>query len=519
MIFIPFFKKIDWSQPPIITLLLIVVNCIIFMVFQSNDNELTEQAYQYYLKSDLPTIEIPLYAGYLQKRNDWQNAATYQAYLDNKDQQQQSPMTRQRVQLEALGIDPEQYQLMQLVGPMFIDDEFRHQLSSGVLFDSTASFQHWQLLNGQFEERLNKTVTYRHGLKPNAPSIWTLFSNMFLHGGYEHLIGNMIFLFIIGFVVEAALGKVYFSVGYIVAGLVGGILYIIVNSHSHTPTIGASGAIAGLMGMYTVLFGLRKINFFYFVFVYFDYVKAPAIILLPIWLGHEIFELIRNAHSGVNYFAHIGGLSSGAMFAFIMKHYFNKANIDYLDQEAKEEAKKDQFETAMQYIASMQVGKALPILKQLSEQHPQNREYLLQWYKAAKLQPDTDDYHSAAQRIMLLKDKNPITFKLIHDTYLEYLKFARPKPRINIQLCLQLILVFAVAKYFTEAEKLLQMIKNHKMKDSVAESILVLANAFQKANQTAKCQSYLQLLTTEFANTASSHEAHKRLQTLQNKTG
>jgi len=516
MIFIPFFKKIDWTQPPVITLLLILVNCVIFVVFQSDDAELTEQAYQYYLESELPTIEIPLYVEYLKQQNEWKKLTPYGEYLDAKQNADHSVTTdkKQHLQLNKLRRDTDEFQLVQLAGPMIMDSGFQQQLSGGKLFADHDSFSTWKKLNTEFQNRLNKVVTYRHGLKPNAPTISSFFTNMFLHGGYDHLIGNMIFLFIIGFVVEAALGKFSFSIGYVVAGLIGGILYVISNANSQIPTIGASGAIAGLMGMYTVLFGLRKINFFYFIFVYFDYVKAPAIILLPIWLGHEFLQLFWNSNSGVNYFAHIGGLSSGALFAFIVKHYFNKVNIDYLDQEIKEEAKANQLETALEYLGDMQVTKALALLKQLCNEHPQNREYLMQWYKAAKLQPDSDDYHTAAARIMQIKDKDPKAYQLIFNTYQEYMKFAKPKPRINAQLCLHLIWVFTRGKYFEEAEKLIAVIKNHKLKEPVAEAILTLATAFQKSNQPSKCLTYLKLLTQDFSQTASSIEAHKRLQTL-----
>ena len=504
MIFIPFFKKIDWSNPPLVTLLLILANCLIFFVFQGDDEKLAEQAYEFYLDSDLPNIEIPLYVKYLNAQQDWEKVTHYNEYLEAHEEKQDDAANEET-----------KYKLLMLLGPMKMDAGFYQQMKTGDLFEDKEKLQHWRTLNKEFESRLDQVTVFSHGLKPNDPTLVTLFSNMFLHGGFGHLLGNMIFLFIIGFVVEAALGRTSYTLAYILAGLCGGVLYIAFNSGSPIPTVGASGAIAGLMGMYTVLFGLRKINFFYFVFVYFDYVKAPAIVLLPIWLGHEIFQLLASSSDGVNYYAHIGGLCSGALFAFVMKRYLGRVNIDYLDQEEKDEEKKDQFETAMDYLASMQVGKALAILRPLAAEHPGNKEYLMHWYKAAKLQPAGEDYHVAARQVMLLKDKNPQTYQLIHDTYLEYMKTAQPKARMNAQLCLHLILSFALGKYFDDAEKLLAMIKNHKMKEPVAEVVLILANAFQKANDQKKCMAYLSLVAKEFESTTAAIEANKRLQSLQ----
>ena len=518
MIFIPFFGKIDWSNPPLVTFFLIITNCLIFFTFQGNDSELAVKAFEYYLDSELPNIEIPLYAKYLDQRNDWEQAEHYNDYLEQRDHTQNAETTDDMKPPDEED-ESSKMQLMMLVAPMKMDTQFYQQLHSGDLFEDKKKHQHWQTLNKEFDTRMNQVTTFRYGLKPNDPTLLTLFSNMFLHGGFGHLLGNMIFLFIIGFVVETALGKTAYSAGYLLTGLIGGALYIAFNSNSHVPTIGASGAIAGLMGMYTVLFGLRKINFFYYVLVYFDYIKAPAIILLPIWLGHELFQLLSSSNSGVNYYAHIGGICGGALFAFVMKHSLEKVNIDYLDRDEKHRHKTDQFETAMEYLAKMQVDKSLAILRLLVNEHPDSREYLLQWYKAAKLRPASDDFHNAALRVMMLKEKNSQTYQLIYNTYQEYMKLAQPKAKLNARLCLHLILTFALGKYFDDAEKLLTLVKNHKTKEPVAEVILTLANAFQKSDKQAKCRTYLALLTENFTETAAAAEASRRLHSLQDKAG
>jgi membrane associated rhomboid family serine protease len=527
MIFIPFFGKIDWSNPPLVTFILIITNCLIFFTFQANDNARAVQAFEYYLDSELPAIEMPLYVKYLDERNEWEQADRYRDFIEQKeytekyqsfDAQSEIPDDGERP-LASTGDEMAQTQRALLVVTMKSDSGFQQQLRNGNLFENNKTYQRWQSLNNQFESRMNKITTYQYGLKPNNPTLLTLFSNMFLHGGFGHLLGNMIFLFIIGFVVETALGKAAYSIGYLLTGLAGGALYIAFNSSSHIPTIGASGAIAGLMGMYTVLFGVRKINFFYFVFVYFDYIKAPAIVLLPIWLGHEIFQLLMSSNDGVNYFAHIGGIVSGAAFAALMKHGLGKVNIDYLDREEKQEQKTDQYETAMEHLAKMQVDKALALLRPLVSEHPDNRDYLLQWYKAAKLQPASDDFHEAAKCIMMLRDKNTKTYQLVYNTYQEYMKLAQPKAKLSAKLCLHLVLTFALGKYFNDAERLIVLVKNHKMKEPVAEAILALANAFQKADDAEKSRTYLELLRKNFAETAAASEADRRLNVLQEKAG
>jgi predicted Zn-dependent protease len=173
----------------------------------------------------------------------------------------------------------------------------------------------------------------------------------------------------------------------------------------------------------------------------------------------------------------------------------------------------------MEHLAKMQVDKALALLRPLVSEHPDNRDYLLQWYKAAKLQPASDDFHEAAKCIMMLRDKNTKTYQLVYNTYQEYMKLAQPKAKLSAKLCLHLVLTFALGKYFNDAERLIVLVKNHKMKEPVAEAILALANAFQKADDAEKSRTYLELLRKNFAETAAASEADRRLNTLQQKTG
>ena len=490
MFFIPFFRKVDWSNPPLVTILLIVLNCLIFVIFQSNDSKYTEQAYEYYLESDLPDIEIPLYFDYLKQNKHFQKVEEYQAYIDEGGEYR-------------LGV----------VVPLQQDTRFMRLLESGSLFADTTRFTTWKNLHGRFQAKLQKANWYSYGLKPNEPTAVTYITNMFLHGSWGHLIGNMVFLFIIGFVVEYALGRTSYLTGYLLAGLFGSVLYVLFNSDSHTATVGASGAIAGLMGMYTILFGLRKINFFYFVFVYFDYVKAPAIVLLPIWLGHEVVQLLMQSDQGINYYAHIGGLCSGALYAFIAKQYFG-VNLDYLDQNEKEDTEKQRYEQGMDLLAQMKPQEAATVFRSLVEEYPNNREYLLQWYNAAKRLPASEDFHAAANRILQLTAKDQQTYQLIRNTYNEYMKLAQPKPMLNSALLVNVMTSLSLGGFFEDAEKSLILLKRSKHKEQVAEATLILANAFHKANNSSKYQQYLELIAQEFSQTAAASEASRRLQWL-----
>ena len=114
---------------------------------------------------------------------------------------------------------------------------------------------------------------------------------MFLHGSVSHLIGNMIFLWLVGCILEYGMGRRYYPVLYILGGLIAVLLYFAVKHTSIVPLVGASGAIAGLMGAFGVIFGRERVRIFLSLGFYFNYFKVRAIYLLPLWVGNELYQL------------------------------------------------------------------------------------------------------------------------------------------------------------------------------------------------------------------------------------
>jgi membrane associated rhomboid family serine protease len=141
---------------------------------------------------------------------------------------------------------------------------------------------------------------------------------MFLHGGFLHLIGNMWFLYIFGDNVEDRLGHFRYLVFYMMCGLASGTSHLLLNWHSPIPTIGASGAIAGVMGAYFVLYPRAKVLTLIPIFVFFHFAEIPAFLFLGIWM---LFQFISAAASsvqadggGIAWWAHIGGFVFGIIF-------------------------------------------------------------------------------------------------------------------------------------------------------------------------------------------------------------
>ncbi len=144
-----------------------------------------------------------------------------------------------------------------------------------------------------------------------------LFSSMFLHGGWMHLLGNMLFLWIFGDNLEDEMGHLGFLVFYLVAGLAASFTQIIADPDSLIPVVGASGAIAGVMGGYLLLFPRARVDILLILIIFFRIFTIPAWIMLALWFGLQLFNGVLSdpETSGVAHWAHAGGFVAGVVLA------------------------------------------------------------------------------------------------------------------------------------------------------------------------------------------------------------
>ena len=150
---------------------------------------------------------------------------------------------------------------------------------------------------------------------PTAPTWLTLFTSMFMHGGLLHLGGNMLFLWIFGNNVEDSMGPLKFLAFYLVSGLAATSLQVAMDPGSTVPSLGASGAIAGVLGGYLLLFPRARVITLIFIILFFTILELPAILFLGIWILQQAlfayFDLLQPEGGGVAYMAHIGGFVAG----------------------------------------------------------------------------------------------------------------------------------------------------------------------------------------------------------------
>ena len=181
----------------------------------------------------------------------------------------------------------------------------------------------------QMDPATLKEFIFTWGLIParllgDSSDTWTtIFSSMFLHGGWFHIINNMWVLFIFGDNVEAGMGKIRYLVFYILSGVAAGLLQTYVLPSSLAPMIGASGAVAGVLGAYLILFPRSRIASLVPLLFIFTIVEIPAILFLIFWFVSQLysgwFSIQGGGESGIAWWAHIGGFLFGLVMVFFFR--------------------------------------------------------------------------------------------------------------------------------------------------------------------------------------------------------
>jgi len=170
---------------------------------------------------------------------------------------------------------------------------------------------------------LNGFIEY-YGLVPDHFQLSRVFISMFLHGGWMHVLGNMLFLWVFGGRIEDLLGHGKYLVFYLLSGTVAALGQVIASPYSTVPVVGASGAIAGVMGAYLIKFPRARILTLVFVIIFVTTIEIPAPIMLGYWFVIQLFSGLGSiartnlSQGGTAYFAHIAGFLAGMLLVSVM---------------------------------------------------------------------------------------------------------------------------------------------------------------------------------------------------------
>ncbi|MCX7556734.1 rhomboid family intramembrane serine protease [Xanthomonadaceae bacterium JHOS43] len=401
MLILPLHRPLTRATFPFVSAALVFVNVVVFALFQSGDGARVAALDEWYRSSGLAQLEWPDYLRYLENQG-------------NHDERQNA----QALDEGGRGAMLFQARLMDVRLESFLRDEARARGEAAVELVG---------LQRDYDERAGKIVTYRFVQRHSELDPVRLVAHAFLHGDVMHLVGNMFFLAALGLLVEGALGPWRFVALYLVGVAGAGLFSAAWNWGTPGGGLGASGAIAALMGAFCMLWGTRPVRFFWWFFVLFDYVRKPAIWLLPAWIGWEAFNMLFNREAGVGFDAHLGGLIVGALagWACVKTDQVRHDFLDETDEVPDIDAELAAIRTLM---GRMDLAAAEVRLDELAEREPQRLDVALARHRAAALAGRRSDAVRHALSALELPAANVGDVALQRAVLEECLPLDRPVP-------------------------------------------------------------------------------------------
>ncbi len=396
------------------TLALILANVFVFAFLQSGDERILQNAMAYYEQSDLGRVEFPAYA-------DWLRTHAADA--------------RQLQQIHEASTDIR-------IGMIESDAEFLDALDAGrIITPDMPGYADWHAKRVEFERIRDSTFTLGHALRFSHFEPGRMFSSMFLHGGVDHILGNMIFLAILGLLVEGALGPWWFLGLYLLGGTGATLVSLAWHWGDHGYGLGASGAIAALIGAYAVLWGRRKVRVFYWFFVVFDYTRVPALILLPVWFGWQVLSMWLDRDAHVAFDAHAGGILCGAALAYALRHR-GLVHDDFIEEETRAEQRADNeaaFKQALEHIGRLETPKARSLLERIDRDEPGRLDVIVALYRCARYGNAPAQLDAAAARVLAFPMKDDADAVGMKSVYDDYVKACGGQPRLPADSPLRLV--------------------------------------------------------------------------------
>lgn len=519
MLILPAEQQLNWKHPPIATLLLIIINCAVFFGYQSKDYSTVAQMFSLYEKNNLLKYEAEPYLSYVEKRDKHQYVELRQLYKDSpnaliphiiqdvpfgeqtnklidqaeEEQTDNSDVIEEELYTEepaqpaevnniAEDGETDETPFMESAPPKeeILSEEDRRIMAEiknelkGKKTEKT-SYVTWRLTREKINTLQQNLSYFKYGLIPAKIKPIDFITSQFLHGSFMHLLGNMIFLFIIGFSIEIAIGRTMYILFYLLSGMAGGVFFCILNLGSELPMVGASGAISGLMGMYLAIYGTRKISFFYWIAFYFNYFKASALLMLPIWIGKEIYEALTGDNQ-VAYSAHVGGMLVGFISLYAAKGKVVTLNEEYVEKIDLENVYNQKLVHLNRLIVELKFDQAKKYCEELLSEKPKDLSVISHYYHLCKLNPDSPEFKEVANHIFALNSRDNLA--LVHEIYLDYI--GRNAPTLSNKINISLVKKFSAIDMLSDAETILKKAMQQANDPDLPEAILLYAGKIAK---------------------------------------
>lgn len=461
-------------KPPVITIALIVINCLIYFTFQLNDTEDYSRAQDYHSESGLEAIELNAYMDILR---DGRPASSRLPDVEDMSPRQHAVFLRK----------------------MMRDSDFQDKLERGeIIAADHDDYAAWRDMRRTYMEMLSKAVAWRYGFIPAYPRLETTFTHMFLHGGFDHLFGNMLVLWLVGCIVELGSGRRWFLGIYLPGGLAAVGLFWLFNRHSTIPLVGASGAISAVMGACAVLYGTKKIKIFYSLGFYFGYRSICGLALLPVWIGNELYQLFWGGMSNVAYLAHVGGLVGGALAGAVCLKTHGVAAAEELFHQEVPDRVSPLIEQAMECMGKLQIAEACSRFEKVLQSDPANTTALQQLFSIYGRDPNSVDFHRIADLLLGTLCANRSGHEQACRLYAHY-SAAATTQRLSPSVYVRLSTLHAETGRLDVAERIIAaLLQSMPDTEGMPAALLKLADAYRRKSLPAKAASCLQRIVSAY---------------------
>jgi len=467
MIIVPTEKQLDWRHAPIMLCFIVLINILVFFVYQSGDQKKLHAALDAYSRSEYFEREWPLFQNYLEDRKETK--------LFDQVREDYGQEAYPQVMLTLL----------------MRDDFYAYMKKNARQLFEPSFYNHWDTERERIQTLIASISQNAFGLRADKLHAFDFISYQFLHGGIMHLLGNMFFLIVCGFAVEAAVGHWRFLLFYLLAGVGGGAAQVLMHMDSSTPLVGASGAISGVMAMYLALFRLKKIEFFYWLFFLVGYFRAPALMILPFYIGKELFSYFEDADSNVAFMAHTGGFVAGALLIGVTWVVNRKLlNTDYIENDQVGDPQQQKLAEIYKSIEQFQFDRARKLVDSLIAAEGDSFNLAMIRYNLLRLNRD-ETFENATVKLLCLPSLMPAELKKLD-------KIWRDNPEVHGKLddqqLLKLGVQFANHASAESADTIYQQLQQRGCKDSTMPVFAAkLAKAYQQQNDHAKKTHFEQL--------------------------
>lgn len=285
----------------------------------------------------------------------------------------------------------------------------------------------------------------------------TFYSQMFLHAGSAHLLINLLFLGLMGLMVEKLMGSdmflgLYLAISFVMVAFA---LYFL--PESELPGVGYSSAVSGLVGVATVIFGRRKISVFDRSSRYANALAMPVLMLLPLWVTVEFIQYLFNSGSKTSYLIHFSGYLVGVVLALLAKQTPLLSRLKILKQANDCSNSESKLTSAKIFFESGKYQESLQVLRRLYQNKCRESEVLSLYYQCGRMSPASEDFHRAACAIFKLHGGDENSAELIRDTYHDYVRLAQPGPRFTENTLFHLAELFIERKWCDDVDKIMSL--------------------------------------------------------------